>query len=258
MPRAESIRATSILRRTGCACPDNPESGRRSDTLGPICRQLALKQALDRALARQDVDLRVGPGRRCLAGYLLDGFLSLLHGSGYLRHQPFQIVLGGLKLRPLCFHDIPDSSRAHRKRLPDGISKVKSKQSPKTSGPSLMPKSSMLTCGGRLNKNNNRGENRTLHASSNIGAGFVFWPIRGPWGPGRRCAVSGQIAHARGLTASRRALIEPRRIAAVSSANATASVRAPLDSGSIVTNRRRKISASISIIPHRKDHATIV
>jgi hypothetical protein len=42
-----------------------------------------------------------GPG---LGGYPRDGCLSLFHGLGYIGHQLFQIVLGGLKLRRLRVH----------------------------------------------------------------------------------------------------------------------------------------------------------
>ncbi len=43
-------------------------------------------------------------GRRGLGGYPRDGFLSLFYGPGYVRHQLFQIVLGGLNFRRLCVH----------------------------------------------------------------------------------------------------------------------------------------------------------
>jgi hypothetical protein len=36
--------------------------------------------------------------------YPRDGFLSLFYGPGYVGHQLFQIVLGGLNFRRLCVH----------------------------------------------------------------------------------------------------------------------------------------------------------
>jgi hypothetical protein len=56
----------------------------------------------ERALARGA--FRLCCGRRALRGYPRGGFLSLFHGPGYVGHQLFQIVLGGLKLRRLCVH----------------------------------------------------------------------------------------------------------------------------------------------------------
>ena len=57
-----------------------------------------------RALARRSRGFRLCCDGRGLEGYPRDRFLSLFHGPGYLGHQLFQIVLGGLKLRRLCVH----------------------------------------------------------------------------------------------------------------------------------------------------------
>src|SRR5262249_20970235 len=50
-------------------------------------------------------------GRRGLGGYPRNGVLSFFHGPGYVGHQLFQIVLGGLKLRRLCVHFHPPIHR---------------------------------------------------------------------------------------------------------------------------------------------------
>jgi len=65
---------------------------------------LTAKQAKPCALARRSRGFRLCCGGRGLGGYPRDRFLSLFHGPGYIGHQLFQIVLGGLKLRRLGVH----------------------------------------------------------------------------------------------------------------------------------------------------------
>jgi len=53
-------------------------------------------------LVRQSRRLFLSRGDQVLGRYPHNGFLSLVHGSAYLIHQTFQMVLGVFKLRPLC------------------------------------------------------------------------------------------------------------------------------------------------------------
>jgi hypothetical protein len=71
-------------------------------------------------------------GRRGLGGYPRDGLLSLFHGTVYVGHQLFQIVLGVFKLRRLCVHfHLPIRTLLRRRGLACSI-QGQSEQSLKT------------------------------------------------------------------------------------------------------------------------------
>ena len=89
MARTRPRRISSPDRVTGRSGPQPVLPGGRGTT---------------RSSAERSGGYRVCCGGCGVAGYFRDGFLSLFYSTGYIGHQLFQIVLGGLKPRRLCVH----------------------------------------------------------------------------------------------------------------------------------------------------------